>query len=223
VANTSCERRSYCPTTAFPSTSLVRLFDRSLEVCNVERVVALRPRLERGTGTALAALNTSRVAGRGPMTGYHRTLFGPARTDTDRSGCDTRNDILNRDLVTKTFKSGTSGCLVLTRTLRQVRAVRHRPGEGSHPEDLGGLPGPVAAHWGQPDHVHGAAAHRCCHDLQLKAHHRQFGPPRPEGRTPGSPPGRPPRRPGGARTTGARIPSTPGTATPTGTGSCVSS
>ena len=51
------------------------------------------------------------------MTGYNRALFGPAWTDTDRNGCDTRNDILNRDLVNKTFKAGTGGCVVLTGTL----------------------------------------------------------------------------------------------------------
>ena len=51
------------------------------------------------------------------MTGYDRALFGPAWTDTDRNGCDTRNDILNRDLTSKTFKAGTGGCVVLTGTL----------------------------------------------------------------------------------------------------------
>jgi len=70
-------------------------------------------------GTALAALDTMRVAGRGPMTGYDRALFGPAWTDTDRNGCDTRNDILRRDLTNKTLKAGTNGCVVLTGTLRE--------------------------------------------------------------------------------------------------------
>ena len=69
------------------------------------------------SGTALAALNGLRVAGRGPMTGYSRALFGPAWTDTDRNGCDTRNDILRRDLTNRTVKAGTGGCVVLTGTL----------------------------------------------------------------------------------------------------------
>ena len=66
------------------------------------------PRRVRGaaSGTALAALDALRVAGRGPMTGYARALFGPAWTDTDRNGCDTRNDILRRDLTNKTLQGG---------------------------------------------------------------------------------------------------------------------
>jgi len=68
-------------------------------------------------GTALAALARLRVAGRGPMTGYSREAFGPAWTDTNRNGCDTRNDILGRDLIAKTYKAGTHGCLILSGTL----------------------------------------------------------------------------------------------------------
>jgi hypothetical protein len=68
-------------------------------------------------GSALAALRTLRTAGRGPMTGYSRAQFGPAWADTDRNGCDTRNDILRRDLVGVTIKPGTHGCVVLTGTL----------------------------------------------------------------------------------------------------------
>lgn len=45
-------------------------------------------------GTALAALGTLAVKGRAPMTGYARDMFGPAWMDTDRNGCDTRNDVL---------------------------------------------------------------------------------------------------------------------------------
>jgi hypothetical protein len=32
------------------------------------------------------------------MTGYAREKFGPAWFDADLNGCDTRNDILARDL-----------------------------------------------------------------------------------------------------------------------------
>ena len=35
----------------------------------------------------------------------------------DRNGCDTRNDILARDLEGETFKPGTRDCVVLTGTL----------------------------------------------------------------------------------------------------------
>ena len=69
-------------------------------------------------GSALAALHALRVAGRGPMTGYSRAAFGPAWKDTDRNGCDTRNDILRRDLARTAIKPGTHGCVVLSGTLR---------------------------------------------------------------------------------------------------------
>ncbi|PPL19367.1 hypothetical protein GY24_06380 [Microterricola pindariensis] len=50
-------------------------------------------------GTALALLGTLEVKGRAPKTGYDRTgMYGTAWLDVDRNGCDTRNDILARDL-----------------------------------------------------------------------------------------------------------------------------
>jgi hypothetical protein len=66
------------------------------------------------SGTALAQLTTLIVAGRAPMTGYDRDRFGPSWLDADRNGCDTRNDILRRDLHDVTLKAGTGGCVVLT-------------------------------------------------------------------------------------------------------------
>ena len=65
-------------------------------------------------GTALALLATIPVKGRAPMTGYSRDRFGPAWSDTDRNGCDTRNDVLRRDLVAQVIKAGTHGCVVLS-------------------------------------------------------------------------------------------------------------
>lgn len=38
------------------------------------------------------------VKGRAPKTGFDRDKFGPAWADVDRNGCDTRNDILKRDM-----------------------------------------------------------------------------------------------------------------------------
>lgn len=64
--------------------------------------------------TQLASLPT---AGRAPMTGYAREQFGPAWADADRNGCDTRNDVLNRDLVDVEHKPGTHDCVVLSGTL----------------------------------------------------------------------------------------------------------
>lgn len=51
------------------------------------------------------------------MTGYTRERFGQAWLDADRNGCDTRNDILGRDVVDATYKAGTRACVVLTGTL----------------------------------------------------------------------------------------------------------
>jgi len=70
-----------------------------------------------GQSTALAALGTLEVKGRAPKTGYDREAFGPAWADVDRNGCDTRNDILARDLEAETFKPGTRDCVVMTGTL----------------------------------------------------------------------------------------------------------
>lgn len=67
--------------------------------------------------TALDILATLPIKGRAPKTGYARTEFGQAWADVDRNGCDTRNDILSRDLTAKTFKAGTRDCLVLTGVL----------------------------------------------------------------------------------------------------------
>jgi hypothetical protein len=68
-------------------------------------------------GAALEALSTLAVKGRAPRTGYDRALFGQAWADVDRNGCDTRNDILRRDLDPFVLKAGTRGCLVLSGTL----------------------------------------------------------------------------------------------------------
>ena len=65
--------------------------------------------------TALALLATITIKGKSPKTGYQRTgQFGSAWLDVDRNGCDTRNDILARDL-TAIAKSGS--CKVMTGTL----------------------------------------------------------------------------------------------------------
>jgi hypothetical protein len=66
---------------------------------------------------ALVQLESIPVKGRAPKTGYTRDEFGPAWADVDRNGCDTRNDILARDLTNETFKPGTNNCLVMTGTL----------------------------------------------------------------------------------------------------------
>lgn len=64
-------------------------------------------------GSALAAVSRLTVKGRGPMTGYARSQFGGRWPDVDRNGCDTRNDVLRRDLRALRFRSG-SDCVVAT-------------------------------------------------------------------------------------------------------------
>ncbi|WP_115728373.1 HNH endonuclease family protein [Actinomyces culturomici] len=50
---------------------------------------------------------------------YSRAAFGQAWADEDHNGCDTRNDVLARDLARPTFKAGTRDCVVLTGTLAE--------------------------------------------------------------------------------------------------------
>ncbi|EWT04936.1 hypothetical protein N864_15890 [Intrasporangium chromatireducens Q5-1] len=83
-----------------------------------KRTPAARP------GTALATALTLTVKGRAPKTGYDRAQFGQAWLDTDRNGCDTRNDILRRDLRSLVLKAGTRGCLVLRGTLNDPYTAR---------------------------------------------------------------------------------------------------
>lgn len=66
---------------------------------------------------ALIQLENIPVKGRAPKTGYTRDEFGPAWADIDCNGCDTRNDILARDLINETFKPGTNNCVVTAGTL----------------------------------------------------------------------------------------------------------
>ncbi|WP_353826475.1 HNH endonuclease family protein [Agromyces sp. SYSU T0242] len=47
---------------------------------------------------AYADLDALPVKGRAAMTGYERDEFGHGWVDVDRNGCDTRNDVLARDL-----------------------------------------------------------------------------------------------------------------------------
>ena len=68
-------------------------------------------------GLATAILETLPVKGRAPKTGYTRDQFGQAWADVDRNGCDTRNDILKRDLTEIVFKAGTRNCVVASGTL----------------------------------------------------------------------------------------------------------
>ncbi len=62
---------------------------------------------------ALIAAQGLKVRGRAAVTDYSRDAFGSAWKDVDRNGCDTRNDILQRDFTTVVLKPGTGGCKVI--------------------------------------------------------------------------------------------------------------
>lgn len=78
--------------------------------------------------SAIELLGTLPVKGRAPKTGFDRKgMFGTAWLDVDRNGCDTRNDILARDLEPE-VKSGpckvTSGSLADPYTGKTINFVR---------------------------------------------------------------------------------------------------
>jgi hypothetical protein len=57
------------------------------------------------------------------MSGYERDKFGPAWEDVDGNGCDTRNDILGRDLTKVVLEPG-SRCTVLRGRLSDPYTAR---------------------------------------------------------------------------------------------------
>src|SRR4051794_11932773 len=117
----TAERVVTSTSTAAPSTSS----ERATETAAPEAA---------GRTTALAALAAVEVKGRAPRTGYERDNFGSGWVDTDRNGCDTRNDVLARDLSNETFKPGTRNCVVLTGTLADPysgRSIAFQRGQGT--------------------------------------------------------------------------------------------
>ena len=87
-----------------------------------------------GSTSALAALAAVEAKGRAPRTGYDRDLFGSGWVDTDHNGCDTRNDVLARDLTGEAFKPGTRDCVVVTGTLADPysgRTLAFQRGQGT--------------------------------------------------------------------------------------------
>lgn len=87
--------------------------------------------------SALDVLTSLPVKGRSPKTGYNREQFGQRWADVDRNGCDTRNDVLARDLEVATFKPGTRDCVVLTGTLHDPytgKDIQFQRGERSSNE-----------------------------------------------------------------------------------------
>lgn len=89
--------------------------------------------LERAT-EALQVLEGLEVKGRAPLTGYDRKEFGRGWQDTDRNGCDTRNDVLARDLTDAVVEGGARGCKVLSGVLNDPytgQTIYFQRGEGT--------------------------------------------------------------------------------------------
>lgn len=74
---------------------------------------------------------------------YDRDRFGQRWADVDRNGCDTRNDVLGRDLLDPVFKAGTNNCKVLSGLLID-------PYDGVHVDFVSGFDTSVLV---QIDHV----------------------------------------------------------------------
>jgi hypothetical protein len=80
-------------------------------------VAGISPVNAESVASGLSVIQAQVTKGRAAKTGYTRAQFGPAWADVDRNGCDTRNDILKRDLSNEVFKEKTNGCTVLSGTL----------------------------------------------------------------------------------------------------------
>lgn len=100
---------------------------------------ALEEAAERGPDlhaphTARALLASLPVREHSSKSGYGREQYGPVWADADRNGCDTREDILRRDLVGVTIKPGTRDCVVVSGTLNDPYTgtrIRFEKGGGS--------------------------------------------------------------------------------------------
>ncbi|PPK94109.1 uncharacterized protein DUF1524 [Kineococcus xinjiangensis] len=82
--------------------------------------------VDAAPGTALAAVEQLEVKGRAPRTGYSRDEFGGGWLDPDGNGCDTRNDILRRDLEDVRARSD-DRCIVQAGVLRDPYSGREIP------------------------------------------------------------------------------------------------
>ncbi|WP_306911844.1 DUF1524 domain-containing protein [Arthrobacter sp. B3I9] len=89
---------------------------RALDTRDTSGPVARRGYQPPFASRAVDLLETLSIKGRAPKTGYEREQFGQAWADVDRNGCDTRNDILQRDLVQITFTNSVP-CQVAAGTL----------------------------------------------------------------------------------------------------------
>jgi len=108
---------SGCDAAASAGTAIAKTLRSAAPIPGAEQPAAQPAINPQEVAAATAQLGNIPVKGRAPKTGYSRDQFGPAWADVDRNGCDTRNDILARDLTGETFKPGTRDCVVATGTL----------------------------------------------------------------------------------------------------------
>jgi len=80
-------------------------------------VAGITPAQAESATTALSVIEQQVTKGRAAKTGYTRAQFGQTWADVDRNGCDTRNDILKRDLTGEVFRAKTRDCVVESGTL----------------------------------------------------------------------------------------------------------
>jgi len=80
-------------------------------------VAGITPSQAASVASGLSVIEAQVTKGRAAKTGYSRAQFGPTWSDVDRNGCDTRNDILKRDLTAEVFKEKTQECVVLSGVL----------------------------------------------------------------------------------------------------------
>ena len=82
-------------------------------------IAGITPANAESIASTLSIIEAQVTKGRAPKTGYTRAQFGPdlTKADFDRNGCDSRNDVLKRDLTNLVFKEKTKSCTVLSGTL----------------------------------------------------------------------------------------------------------
>ena len=80
-------------------------------------VAGITPAQATSVASGLSIIEAQITKGRAAKTGYSRAQFGQTWADVDRNGCDTRNDILKRDLTGEVFKEKTHDCVVLSGAL----------------------------------------------------------------------------------------------------------
>jgi hypothetical protein len=93
------------------------LWEIRVALCLALLLAGLPEAAHAGQPTVADVIVKIAVKGRAPKTGYARDQFGTAWKDVDRNGCDTRNDILNRDLTSIIYKVSSKDCVVLSGVL----------------------------------------------------------------------------------------------------------